>query len=303
MAEKAEEQVEAPATGGEAGDEAKPAGSMLDSLMAAASAGIAKAQELDKTYKITDTAVATAQKGLETAKEMDAKYGVTETAKATMNSAVEKAKEMNEKYQIVDKAGKVVDASVSAAKTADAKFGVSTKVAAGAKIVMDTDEKYGVSKKVKQKVGEVDKKLKVSETVLPIAASMDEKLGVSKNVAAAQVAAMKMMGVYKCTVQIDEDTEFVAVTLTVKTRTLAFKDQSIEIPEGFKPSADGDKVKAGNFLLTFATPEDAAQFVAFVETNLGPKAKEPVAVEMEAAKEEEVVAAEVQQTLEARTVE
>jgi len=251
-------------------DAAAPGGSMLESLLATgaavASAGMAKAAELDKQYKVSETAVATAQKGIDKAKELDAQYGVTETAKATMQGAVGKAMEMNEKYAIADKAGKVLETSVNAAKAADAKLGVSAKVSAGVEKVKQVDETYGVSKRVSAKISEVDKKLGVSEKVIPMVNQVDENLGVSKNVAAAKDAALGMMGmsVFKSTAKIDGGHEFVPIVVSAAKRTLSFNEQVVEIPENTKPEVAGEVVKMGNFSLTFATAEDAAQLVSFI---------------------------------------
>jgi len=249
---------------------AAPGGSMLESLMATgaavASAGMAKAAELDKQYKVSETAVATAQMGMEKAKELDEKFGVSEKAKATVKGAVGKAMEMNEKYAIADKAGKVLETSVNAAKAADAKLGVSSRVASGVEKVKQVDETYGVSKKVTAKISEVDKKLGVSEKVIPIVNQVDENLGVSKNIAAAKDAAMEVMGisVFKGNAKIDDGHEFVPIVVSAAKRTLSFKEQVVPIPENVTADIAGATVKLGNFSLTFATASDAAQFVSFI---------------------------------------
>jgi len=249
---------------------AAPGGSMLESLMATgaavASAGMAKAAELDKQYKVSETAVATAQMGMEKAKELDEKFGVSEKAKATVKGAVGKAMEMNEKYAIADKAGKVLETSVNAAKAADAKLGVSSKVATGVEKVKQVDETYGVSKKVTAKISEVDKKLGVSEKVIPLVNQVDENLGVSKNIAAAKDAAMDMMGmgVFKGNAKIDDGHEYVPIVVSAAKRTLSFKEQVVQIPENVQADVAGETVKLGNFSLTFATASDAAQFVTFI---------------------------------------
>jgi len=248
--------------------------SIIGSVMAMASAGLAKAQEIDNQYKISEQAMATAAAGVQKAKEIDEQYKVTEQAKAAVGAAVGKAKELDAKYQITEKAAKVAETSAAAVSAADQKLGVSKKVAAGAEIIKQKDEEYGVSKKVKAKVGEVDKALGVSEKVLPMVAQADQALGVSKKMEAAKNGAMAMMGIYKGNAKIDDEADFVPISVAAKSRTLTFKDQSVVIPDDFEPKAEGEKVSMGNFTLTFATPDEAVQFVTFVSSKCKESKKE-----------------------------
>merc|ERR1719285_69898 len=173
--------------------------SIIGSVMAMASAGLAKAQEIDSQYKISEQAMVTAAAGVQKAKEIDEQYKVTEQAKAAVGAAVGKAKELDAKYQITEKAAKVAETSAAAVTAADQKLGVSKKVAAGAEIIKQKDE-----------------------------------------------------------------ADFVPISVTAKSRTLTFKDQSVVIPDDFEAKAEGEKVSMGNFTLTFATSEEAVQFVTFL---------------------------------------
>ena len=111
-------------------------------------------------------------------------------------------------------------------------------------------------------------------------AQADQALGVSKKMEAAKNGAMAMMGIYKGNAKIDDEADFVPISVAAKSRTLTFKypfsiykkvmlllalrDQSVVIPDDFEPKAEGEKVSMGNFTLTFATPDEAVRTKIYV---------------------------------------